>query len=174
MKKAMLLALGLLILAGAAFAQQPDSNPPAKDAAAQSPPAQPPAAGQASPGSDALAHLRVYRARRYMGSALAPSIYVDDKQIVRIGNGRRASIKLTPGTHTVRSDDKSSAVSVEAKAGQDYFVRVDEETGFWKGHGKLTMLLPEQGRAEFQLQKPVEDERKVVKDMIEEDSEAKK
>jgi Protein of unknown function (DUF2846) len=174
MKKAMLLALGLLILAGAAFAQQPDSNPPAKDEAAQSPPAQPPAAGQASPGSDALAHLRVYRARRYMGSALAPSIYVDDKQIVRIGNGRRASIKLTPGTHTIRSDDKSSAVSVEAKAGQDYFVRVDEETGFWKGHGKLTMLLPEQGRAEFQLQKPVEDERKVVKDMIEEDTEAKK
>jgi hypothetical protein len=91
-----------------------------------------------------------------------------------VGNGRRASIKLTPGTHTIRSDDKSPAVSIDAKPGQDYFIRVDEETGFWKGHGKLTMLLPEQGRAEFQLQKPVEEDRKFAKDLIEEDTEAKK
>jgi len=119
-----------------------------------------------------VAHLRVYRARRYAGSGLAPSIYVDDRQVARVGNGRRVSIKLSPGTHTIRSDDKSSAVSVDAKEGQVYFVRVDEETGFWKGHGKLTMLLPEQGSAEYKLQKPIEEDRKIKKDAIEEDAEA--
>lgn len=119
----------------------------------------------------APARLHVYRQRRFAGSALSPSIIVDDKQVVRIGNGRRATIKLSPGTHTVRSDDKSSAISVDAKSGQEYFVRIDEETGFWKGHGKLTMLLPEQGNAEYRLQKPVEEDRKMAKEMIEADAE---
>lgn len=120
------------------------------------------------------AHLRVYRARRYAGSALAPSIYVDDKQVARVGSGRRCSIKLSPGEHHIRSDDKSSAITLDAKAGQDYFIRVDEEMGFWKGHGKLTLLLPEQGSAEYKLQKPVEEDRKFAKELLEEDAEAPK
>jgi hypothetical protein len=126
-----------------------------------------PAAKPAPSGE--FAHLRVYRQRRFEGSALSPSIYVDDKQVVRIGNGRRCSIRLSPGPHTIRSDDKSSAISLEAKAGAEYFIRVDEQTGFWKGHGKLTMLLPEQGAAEYKLQKPVEEDRKIVKELIEDD-----
>lgn len=121
-----------------------------------------------TPSSSAL--LRVYRARRYVGSALAPTVYVDDKEVVRVGNGRRATIKLSPGPHSIRSDDKSSAISIEAKAGQEFYVRVDEETGFWKGHGKLTLLLPEQGSAEYKLQKPVEADRAVAKDMLAEDT----
>lgn len=110
--------------------------------------------------------LRVYRQRRYAGSALAPSIYIDDAQIARVGNGRRVAIRLTPGPHTIRSDDKSSAISLDVKAGQDYFVRVDEATGFWKGHGKLTLVLAEQGSAEYRLEKPLEEDRKIAKDMI--------
>ncbi len=117
-----------------------------------------------------LAHLRVYRQRRFVGAALAPSIYIDGTQIARVGDGRRCTIKLTAGTHTVRSDDKSSVISIEAKAGEEYFVRVEEATGFWKGHGKLTMVPAEQGAPEYKLQKPVEADRKIATDMIEEDT----
>jgi hypothetical protein len=162
--------LGILFFVATVSGQQ-TSNPPASSdqpAAAQ---ADKPAA-TATDSSTAPAHLHVYRQRRFAGSALAPSIYVDDKQVVRIGNGRRASIRLSPGPHSIRSDDKSSAITLDAKAGQDYFIRVDEATGFWKGHGKLTLLLPEQGSAEYKLQKPVEEDRKFAKDMIENDSEA--
>jgi len=120
--------------------------------------------------SASTALLRVYRARRYVGSALAPSIYIDDKEVVRVGNGRRATIRLAAGPHTVRSDDKSSAISIEAKTDQEFYIRVDEETGFWKGHGKLTLLMPEQGAAEYKLQKPVEQERQIAKDMLVEDA----
>jgi len=60
---------------------------------------------------------------------------------------------------------------VDAKSGQDYYIRVDEEAGFWKGHGKLTMLMPEQGSAEYKLQKPVEGDRRLAKEMIEDDVE---
>lgn len=64
-----------------------------------------------------------------------------------------------------------SAISIDAKAGQDYYVRIDEQAGFWKGHGKLTLVMPEQGSAEYKLQKPVEEDRKVAKELIEPDSE---
>ena len=118
-----------------------------------------------------FARLRIYRQRRYVGSALAPSIYVDEKQVARVGNGRRCTLKLAPGPHTIKSDDKSSAISLDAKAGQEYFIRVDEAAGFWKGHGKLTMLMPDQGSAEYKLQKPIEPDRRIAKDMLEEDVE---
>ena len=133
-----------------------------------------PKSADADSGSAQFAHLHIYRQRRYAGSALSPSIYVDEKQVARIGNGRRVTIKLAAGQHSVRSDDKSSAVNLDAKLGQDYYVRVDEEAGFMKGHGKLTMLLPEQGSAEYKLQKPVEEDRKIAKDQIEDESDVAK
>jgi hypothetical protein len=95
---------------------------------------------------------------------------VDDREVARVGNGRRISIRLSPGAHNIRSDDKSSLIALDAAAGQEYFVRVDEAVGFWKGHGKLTLLLSEQGSAEFKLQKPVEDDRRIARDLIEDDA----
>lgn len=154
------------LLSTAMLAQeQAPPNPPAQ-------PTQAPAPAQASSGSSDAACRHVYRQRRYTGSALAPSIYVDDRQVARVGNGRRVRIRLAPASHTIRSDDKSSAISLDTKPGQDYYIRVDEETGFWKGHGRLTLLLPEQGAAEYKLQKPIEDDRKITKELILEDSEA--
>jgi len=169
-----LLILGLFgFFATATFSQQPDPNAaPPKPAEHQGPPADKAAQPAASQEVGLqVSYLRVYRQHRYAGSALAPSIYVDDKQVARVGNGRRFTARLTPGTLTIRSDDKSSAISIDAKAGQEYYVRVDEEAGFWKGHGKLIMLMPEQGKAEYQLQKPVEPDRRIAKDMLEDDSE---
>jgi len=144
----------------------PSQTPPTQAQA----PAPAPAVPSTVPAAD-YGRLRVYRARRYAGSALAPSIYVDDKQVARVGSGRRVSIRLTPGPHSIRSDDKSSNISLDIKPGQDYYVRVDEETGFWKGHGKLTLMMPEQGGPEYKLQKPIEDDRKIAREMIEEDTE---
>jgi len=156
----------ILVFSTAMLAQeQAPPNPSAQ-------PTQTPAPAQASSGSSDAACLHVYRQRRYTGSALAPSIYVDDRQIARVGNGRRVTIRLTPAAHTMRSDDKSSAISLDTKAGQDYYIRVDEETGFWKGHGRLTLVLPEQGAAEYKLQKPIEEDRKINKELILGDSEA--
>ena len=106
-----------------------------KDAASSRDSAQPTApAPKAADSSSQFAYLHVYRARRYMGSALAPTIIVDTTKVARVGSGRRFTAKLAPGTHMVLSDDKSSAITVEAVAGQHYYIRVDEETGFWKGH----------------------------------------
>jgi hypothetical protein len=42
--------------------------------------------------------------------------------------------------------------------------------GFLKGRGKLTLMSNEQGKPEYQIEKPLDDDKKVAKDMIEEDS----
>lgn len=165
--------LGFLVLTFPGLASSQTSAGAAQSASAQQAAASmpTPSSAQASISAADAGCLRVYRQRRYAGSALAPSIYVDDAQIARVGNGRRVAIRLAPGPHTIRSDDKSSAISLDVKAGQDYFVRVEEATGFWKGHGKLTLVLPEQGSAEYKLEKPLEEDRKVAKDLIVSDSE---
>ena len=167
-----LIALVMVLFAHSLFAQEPktgDLKPVEQDSTAEKAPAT-----HSVPAATPVALLHVYRQRRFVGSALAPSIYVDDLQVARVGNGRRFTAKLTPGTHGIRSDDKSSSVSLDMKPGQDYYIRIDEEPGALKGHGKLTLLQSEQGKPEYALVKPVEAERRLAKDMLEEDSETSK
>jgi hypothetical protein len=42
--------------------------------------------------------------------------------------------------------------------------------GFLKGRSKLTLVANEQGKPEYQLAKPLDDDNKVARDMIEEDA----
>jgi len=125
----------------------------------------------AKPGSGVV-ELHVYRQKRGINSTFMPSIFVDDKQIARVSNGSHLTIKLTAGTHNIRSDDKSSAISLDAKPGQEYFIRVDEIVGL-KARGKLTMMSPEQGGPEYKLEKPLEDKHKIARDMIEDEEAGK-
>lgn len=167
-----IITIALMFMSTAvALSQQPDQSSTSQSSSSNQQAAGASTTEKTAAPAPEFARLRVYRQRRYVGSALAPSIFVDEKQVARVGNGRRCSLKLTPGTHTIKSDDKSSAISIDAKAGQDYYIRVDEAAGFWKGHGKLTMLMPEQGSAEYKLQKPIEPDRRIAKDMLEEDVE---
>jgi len=101
--------------------------------------------------------LYVYRQRRYAGSALKPSVYADDIELARMENGRFFVVTLAPGKHVIRSNDKGSGVDLEMKAGQDYYIRIDIETGYWKGHGRLTLVLPEQGSYELKQTKLLDD-----------------
>jgi len=164
--------VALLSLGTIAWAQNTSPTPqtPPSEAAPSQAQAPAPATTAAAPAAE-YGRLRVYRAKRYAGSGLAPSIYVDDKQVARVGSGRRVSIRLTAGQHTIRSDDKSSNIELNIKSSQDYYVRVDEEQGFWKGHGKLTLMMAEQGGPEYRLQRPIEDDRKIAREMIEADNE---
>jgi hypothetical protein len=119
---------------------------------------------------DEYGHLKVYRQHRYMGSGLAPSIWVNKVQVARVGSGRHCSIRLHPGIYEIRSDDKSSLITLTVERGKEYYIRVDEEPGVWKGHGKLTLITVEQGSGEYKLQKPIEKDRRIAKDMLEGDS----
>jgi hypothetical protein len=145
-----LICAALVVAARAQDAQPP--VPPA-DAATSSTEAAHPAASPL----DGKATLYVYRHRRFEGAALKPSVYVDDNETARIENGRHFVVKLAPGKHSIRSNDKASGVDVNVKPGADYYIRVDMQTGFWKGHGRLTLIMPEQGEYEVKQTKPLND-----------------
>src|SRR5712675_1007410 len=77
-----------------------------------------PASTQPAPQSD-KAVVYFYRYKQYAGSALAPSVYCDEAELARMENGRYFTVKLAPGKHTFRSNDKQSGVEVDLKPGQE-------------------------------------------------------
>src|SRR5580700_2039681 len=118
--------LGLLIFCFtglSAIAQQPTADSPKTTAAKPS---------QAS--------VYVYRYKQFVGSALAPSVYCDETELARMENGRYFTVKLDPGKHSFRSNDKQSGTELDLKAGQEYFLRVELVAGAMKGHGRLVLM----------------------------------
>jgi hypothetical protein len=143
------------LLAVAAFAQQALS-PVRATSDSPKPPAE--VAAQSLTAPEGQATLYIYRHRRFEGAALKPSVYVDDHEIARIENGRYFVAKVEPGKHSIRANDKASGVEINMKAGALYYIRVDMQTGFWKGHGRLTKILPEQGESEVKQTKSANDD----------------
>jgi hypothetical protein len=132
-------ALATLLLAGLlAFAQQP--------AASKKPAAPPQKSGE-------TATVYIYRYKQFVGAALEPSVYCDDAQLARMDNGRYFVVKLEPGKHTLHSNDKQAGLELDAKPGQEYFVRVEIAAGMMKGHGRLVLMAAEQGKYELQSRK---------------------
>ncbi len=146
-------------LAVAAVAQQSEPNPTATDQKpAQSAVMKRPASGKAL--------IYVYRYKQFTGSALEPSVFCDDVQLARMDNGRYFVAAVDPGRHTVRSNDKQAGVEFDAKIGQKYYMRVEIATGFLKGHGRITMVTPEQAEYEVRKLKPLDENRIVSKDIV--------
>jgi hypothetical protein len=99
------------------------------------------------------ATVYVYRYKQFVGGALAPSVYCDETELARMENGRYFTVKLDPGKHNFRSNDKQSGTELDMKAGQEYFLRVEIAAGVMKGHGRLVLMSPEQGGYELKSSK---------------------
>lgn len=115
--------------------------------------AQEPAKTPSNDSGDSKATVYVYRYKQFTGSALAPSVFCDESQLARMENGRYFSVRLDPGKHVFHSNDKQSGIELDAKAGQQYFIRVELVAGVMKGHGRLILVAPEQGAYELQSPK---------------------
>jgi len=74
--------------------------------------------------SKAFVHL--YRDPRNGGQS---TIELDDHPLVIIRRGFLFDLQLSPGVHTVRS--KKEQLTLEFKANEDYYIRVDIRPGFW-------------------------------------------
>ena len=107
MRKLTMLALAVCFFAGAASAQEPAAGSQTTDA------------------KSSKATVYVYRYKQFVGSALAPSVWCDETELARMENGRYFTVTLDPGKHNFRSNDKQSGIELDAKAGQEYFVRVE-------------------------------------------------
>ena len=105
---------------------------------------------------DSHVTVYIYRYKQFVGSALSPSVYCDDTELARMDNGRFFAAKLSSGKHTFHSNDQQAGIDVDLKSGQDYYIRVEIAAGMMKGHGRLTLVAPEQGSYEIKKLKPLD------------------
>jgi hypothetical protein len=153
-----LLLIFVLACAGAGFAQNQAATTEkalTEQAAAKTSDEAKATASDSSTTSASKAIIYFYRIKQFAGSALEPSVYCDDKELARMDNGRYFGVTLEPGAHTCRMGDKQTGFEIDMKAGQSYYAKVSIEMGFWKGHGRLTLLMPEQGAFEMKKTKPL-------------------
>jgi len=153
----LLLTCAVTFCSLAGFAQQPSTSPQSSTPQAES------ASARTQPG-----RIYFYRYKQYAGSALSPSVYCDEAELARMENGRYFTVKLAPGKHTFRSNDKQSGVEVDLKPGQEYFLRVELVAGFMKGHGRLVAVVPEQARFELKAKnlKPLDADKVTDKERV--------
>jgi hypothetical protein len=136
------------LLAGLASAQAPASQPSPSSPAVQPTPTPSDTSSQAT--------LYFYRYKQFVGSALSPSVYCDDAELARMDNGKYFTVRLAPGHHTFRSNDKQSGIELDLKPGEKDYIRVEIATGLAKGHGRLVSVAPDQGTYEIKKLKPLE------------------
>ena len=80
------------------------------------------------PISGPHATLVVYRYRLFLGSGRRASIYLDDRQVCSLSNGRYLIIEIPDGSHKLRSsDDKHGGVEQKFLPGQVFYYRVHIE-----------------------------------------------
>jgi hypothetical protein len=119
----------------------------------------PPSVAPAAPAavqSGTTASVHFYRYKQYLGSALKPSVYCDSSDLGRLGSGTFLDVTVPVGPHTFYAEDKQAGAMVTLEAGKDYYFRADVQTGFWKGHFRLTMVMPDQGKYDVTKLKPLE------------------
>jgi len=129
------------------FGQQP------APATTQSPsPAQEQKTG-ASAAAGAKGTLYVYWVRLGI-SGNKPSVYIDEKEMLRMRSGHFLGVTLDPGPHVVRSTEKAAAVTLDVKPGETYYIALGFADAGLKVRVETTLVDPERGWAELAKTKP--------------------
>jgi len=110
----------------------------------------------------------VYRYRAYVGSGVRASIYVDDKKVCSLYNGKYVVIPLAPGQHKLRGSDSKHGVMQETfKEGFGYYFRVMiQPTSFlqFKNYWVMIPVPPATAQSELKAITPQPGETKPLPD----------
>ncbi|HVF50137.1 MAG TPA: DUF2846 domain-containing protein [Pyrinomonadaceae bacterium] len=174
----------LLIAYGHAAVRAQDQQPPAAPSPSPQAEQQPPPAATTEPSGASQAEEKtvtvyIYRPKKFVGSALEPSVFCDGVELGRMDNGRYIMLRLAPGTHRFHMTEKDKRVEETLKPGQVIYLRFRLEPGMWKGHGNLYLADEEEALKELKKLKPLaadklKDKTMVVTDMAEAEAETKK
>jgi hypothetical protein len=101
----------------------------------------------------------VYRQNHSAGAGREPSVYVDDRKVADMENGRYFALKLQPGSHVLQSDDRpnkpDAKITQQWAAGTVYYFQISIVSGF-KPYGKIVQVSEEHARADLAKLKPSE------------------
>jgi len=97
-----------------------------------------------------------FRPKRFTGSGLTPSIYVDGSQIARLDNGRYFSLPVPAGKHTIESSMKHSPLELTVRPGEAVYLEMIILAGNWRGGGRLVPDPPEDAKRSMEKLKPLD------------------
>jgi hypothetical protein len=107
---------------------------------------------------DKTTAILFFREHHFTGSALKPSIYVDDKEVNRLSNGCWFLLKVEPGKHKLQSSAKNEpATVVEVAPGETAYVQMVILTGNWRGGGRLLAVDPKEAQQQVAKLKPLDE-----------------
>jgi hypothetical protein len=105
---------------------------------------------------DSKATVYVYRPGKFNGKALEPSVFLDEQKLLDMDNARYFALKLDPGRHIVRSNEKDSEIDQTWEAGKTYYVKITIAMGMMKGHGQMGMVTETLALKEMQKLRPLD------------------
>jgi hypothetical protein len=147
------IALVLLIIGCASSPQTPAPSP--QPSAMTTPPPPTPSATAATADDGSKARVVIYRPKSIMGMALHPTVMLDGKDLINVGNGTVWVGMFPPGNYAFQMDDKKSGAELDLKAGESYYMKVEIVPGVWKGGGRMTLMAKEQGAPESRDLRPL-------------------
>lgn len=107
---------------------------------------------------DKTAHIVIYRARHFEGSALKPEVRLDGRQILKLVNGRFFSLDVSPGEHVLTTDQELAPVRISLSSGQTIYVQGVVRTFRQFSNGRLELFeaVPDDARKQIQDLKPLD------------------
>ncbi len=105
---------------------------------------------------DSKATVYVYRPGKFFGKALEPSVFLGEQKLLDMDNARYFALKLDPGRHVLRSNEKDSEIDQSWEAGKTYYVKITIASGKMKGHGQMGMVTENLARREMQKLRPLD------------------
>ncbi len=114
------------------------------------------AKGPAAAGPQAT--IIVYRASSIVGGLYKPSVFDENGEILRMRNGRFVTLTVKPGSHTITSTLAGNKVTIDAKAGETYYVCFTLATYSQYGtfKGQVTQVEAGQAKSEVAKLKPLD------------------
>jgi hypothetical protein len=91
----------------------------------------------------------VYRAGSAFGGASKLSVAIDSQIVGRTAAGTYLMVELAPGPHRVSSPtgENESALSIDAVADSNYFVKLWPKMGFFSAHSGMERMDPAEARS---------------------------
>ena len=85
------------------------------------------------------ATIHIYRDRaKFVGIASSPFIYIDGREVSRLGNGHYFEYPVSPGQHVLSMGLTDNAQPIHAEAGGDYYYHWSARLSF----GGMAVLIP--------------------------------
>jgi hypothetical protein len=115
-----------------------------------------PAAVAAIGQNDGKATVYIYRPGKFVGKALEPSVFLDEQKLLDMDNARYLALKLDPGRHILRSNEKDSDIDQTWDAGKTYYVKITIAAGMMKGRGQMGMVTEKLALKEMERLRPLD------------------